>query len=155
MSAVAESSTTIRVLVNSNLKFNGVFYPKGVAIDLAEEQLAQIPEGVVTPLRPVQVYVPPPVTAVERAPKAAPTSSPTPTVVRLLTDGPTFEEWVDAGHEKAAYPPDGYTAQPTPAWLAYEAERRLLATAPSAPTITPPPTRTWTPGFNPPVREMK
>jgi hypothetical protein len=139
-----------RVLVNSNLKLDGTHYPAGVAIDIDDATLAKIPAGVVTPLRPVPLFVPPPKSA-----KLTETPAPAgkPQVVALNDDGPTFEEYVDAGYDKATYPPDGYAAKDSAAWRAYLASLQVEqkpAEAPAAPGAAP-----WQPNFQPRVREMK
>lgn len=42
----------------------------------------------------------------------------------LKGDGPTFEEYVEAGYEPSTYPPEGYTAQDTEGYRTYLAEKR-------------------------------
>lgn len=59
---------------------------------------------------------------------------------QLREDGPTIEEWIDAGYPPAAYPPLGYAARSTPEEIKVAAAAVLIkamggqSPAPTSPT---------------------
>lgn len=68
-------------------------------------------------------FVVPPATSAPAGPLAAVAAPEPPAAedIPLRTDGPTLEEFVDAGYSQEVYPPSGYAAKESPGLEAYRA----------------------------------
>lgn len=88
----------MKVEVVRAVKFGGKRYQPGHPLDLTREEVASLPEGVVKVL-------------------SWRTDGP-------RKDGPTLEEYVEAGYDPADYPPQGFAEVPSAGLDAYRAEQQ-------------------------------
>lgn len=69
----------------------------------------------------------------------------------LRTDGPTFEQYVDAGYPPANYPPGGYVEKPSAGLDAYRAEQASGTSGVSTDTVVTEPKMSATPASQSPT----
>lgn len=93
----------------------------GDVVTINEQDFDESRYAVLSPEELAASFVVAPATSAPPAPVAPLVAAPDGTEVDLLQNGPTLEEFVDAGYSQELYPPSGYAAKDTPGLEGYRA----------------------------------